>query len=110
MNRKFRLKSSEDFKRVRQFGKSYVNSLLVLITLENKLDQIRIGIAAGRTVGNAVQRNRVKRMMRAAFQPYLEELPAGWDLILIARRKMISADFTATHSSLLNLLRHAKLL
>ncbi len=110
MNRRFRLKSSADFKRVRQFGKSYVNSLLVLITLNNKLDQTRIGIAAGRTVGSAVQRNRVKRIMRAAFQPYLENLPIGWDLILIARRKMMTANFEATQKSLVRLLRRAELL
>jgi ribonuclease P protein component len=110
MNRRFRLKSSADFKRVRQFGKSYVNSLLVLITLNNKLDQTRIGIAAGRTVGSAVQRNRVKRIMRAAFQPYLENLPIGWDLILIARRKMMTADLDATQKSLVRLLRRAELL
>lgn len=110
MNRRFRLTSSTDFRRVRRLGKSYAHPLIVLISLYNDDDQTRIGVAAGRSVGNAVQRNRVKRLLRAAVQPYLTRIVPGWNVILIARRPMIDADFGRVQESLIGLLRRAHLL
>ncbi|MGE5221167.1 MAG: ribonuclease P protein component [Omnitrophica WOR_2 bacterium] len=110
MKREFRLTRSTDFKRVRRLGKSYAHPLIVLIALPNEQgESTRLGVVAGRTVGNAVKRNRAKRLLRAGIQPYLHELPVGWDILLIARRSLVESSFQAAQQALLNLLRRARL-
>lgn len=109
MKRKFRLTSSTDFQRVRRLGKSYAHPLIVLIALPSETDTIRIGVAAGRAVGNAVQRNRAKRRLRAAIQPWLESLPSGWDIVLIARQPVLEAPYDQVCFALHSLLRRARL-
>ena len=113
MQRKFRLTRSEDFKRVRRSGKSYAHPLVVLIALKSeKNDQprLKIGIAAGRTVGTAVYRNRAKRLLREAMRTLIPNIASNLDLILIARPGLASATLEDARQSLLNLLQRAKIL
>ncbi len=110
MQRKFRLSRSEDFKRVRRIGKSYAHPLVVLVAQANdESQQIRVGVAAGKTTGTAVHRNRAKRLLREALRPYLASLASGWDLVLIARPALVAATMEDARSALLNLLRRAKI-
>ena len=110
MQRKFRLTRSEDFKRVRRYGKSFAHPLLVLVTQANEGTSVRVGLAAGRNVGTAVNRNRAKRLMRAALQSLIPMLVPGWDLILIARPALVSSSLAETDEALQNVLRRAKLI
>lgn len=110
MQRSFRLTRSEDFKRVRRDGKSYAHPLVVLIVQANEQPRIRVGVAAGKTVGTAVYRNRAKRLLREAMRTLLPDIVSGVDLIMIARPALISASLTDARSALLNLLQRAKLL
>jgi len=48
-------------------------------------DDPRLGISVGRKVGGAVERNRVKRLLRGAFWASVGELPAGHDFVIVAR-------------------------
>lgn len=110
MQRKFRLTRSEDFKRVRRNGKSYAHPLVVLVAKASELPQVRVGVAAGQTTGNAVHRNHAKRLLREAMRPLLPSLASGWDLILIARPALVSATLEDTRAALLTLLRRAQLI
>jgi len=110
VQRKFRLTRSDDFKRVRRSGKSYAHPLVVLVAQSIEGSQTRIGVAAGKTTGTAVHRNRAKRLLREALRPLLPKLAAGWDLILIARPALVKSTLTDTRLALLNLLRRAKLI
>ena len=133
MQRRFRLTRSEDFKRVRRSGKSYAHPLVVLIVQahdqrsnpvdqrsttapravgENLADQprVKVGVAAGRTVGTAVYRNRAKRLLREAMRTLIPEITPGLDLILIARSGPTSASLEETRQALLTLLRRAQIL
>ncbi len=110
MNRKYRLKSTTDFKRVRRDGKSYAHPLVILVVCPNDLSTIRFGIQAGKSVGNAVRRNRAKRMLRSAIQKYLPALRSGWDTIFIARSPLNEADWTAIHTAVSELLSRAGIL
>jgi len=83
---------------------------MVLIAQPNELQAIRIGVTAGRSVGKAVQRNRAKRVLRSAMHPYLEQLRAGWDIVLIARHRLLEASFQQTQAALDALLGRARLL
>lgn len=110
MKRRFRLTSSTDFKRVRRLGKSYAHPLIVLVALPNEVDRPRFGIAAGRSLGKAVQRNRAKRLLRESLRPLIPRISPGWDLLLMARGPMAGADYPQIQAALADLLERARLL
>jgi len=110
VQRKFRLTRSEDFKRVRRSGKSYAHPLVVLIVQTHDQPRIKVGVAAGRTVGTAVHRNRAKRLLREAMRTLIPNIASGLDVILIARPGLASATLEDTHRALTNLLQRAQLL
>lgn len=110
VKREFRLTRSTDFKRVRRTGKSYAHPLIVLQVKAGEHPGPRIGIAAGKTVGGAVQRNRAKRLLRAGLQPFLTQLSPGWDMVLIARAPIGHADFFQVQAAIQALLERAHLI
>jgi ribonuclease P protein component len=67
-------------------------------------------VAAGRTTGNAVHRNRAKRLLREAVRPMLASLASGWDLVLIARPALATATLEDTRLALRSLLQRAQIL
>lgn len=109
MKRSFRLKKTADFKRVRRLGKAYPHPLIVLIALPNELPFSRIAVVAGRSVGNAVKRNRAKRIMREVLRKLLPEISTGWDLIMIARKPLSTATFSEVQEAIQSVLQRARL-
>ena len=110
MQRNFRLTRSEDFKRVRRDGKSYAHPLVVLIVQNSDQPRVRVGVAAGKSVGTAVTRNRAKRLLREAMRTLLLNIASGSDLVLIARPALASATLADAQRALENLLQRAKIL
>ena len=108
MQRKFRLTRSEDFKRVRRSGKSYAHPLVVLIVQTHDQPRVKVGVAAGRTVGTAIHRNRAKRLLREAMRTLIPNIASGLDVILIARPGIVTATLEETRQALLTLLQRAK--
>ena len=109
MKRRFRLRKTADFERVRRSGKSFAHPLIVLVVRDNEGDGLQIGVVAGRSLGSAVQRNRMKRLMRASIQTQLGCIRPGHDLLLIARRSMLEASFLEIQSAIQKLLGRADL-
>jgi len=110
VNRNFRLTQSTDFKRVRRFGKSYAHPLVVLVVSPANGERTHIGVTAGQSVGNAVQRNRAKRLIREAIRPLLSKLKPGWDVILISRKPILEAKLPEIRNSLQRLFSKANLI
>lgn len=110
MKRRFRLTRSTDFKRVRRSGKSYAHPLIVLYVLRSEHPVTRVGVTAGITVGNAVRRNRAKRLLRAAMNALLPVTVPGSDLMLIARSPLADSNLEQTRVALSSLLQRAGLL
>jgi ribonuclease P protein component len=110
VQRKFRLTRSEDFKRVRRSGKSYAHPLVVLIVQTHDQPRVKVGVAAGRTIGTAVHRNRAKRLLREAMRSLLPSIASNLDLILIARPGLVTASLEETRQALLHLLQRANIL
>ncbi len=110
MNRKFRLTKSKDFERVRRYGTSYAHPFIVLIKHPNELPFPRIAVAAGRSLGNAVQRNRAKRRIREAVRPLIPSISPGWDIIFLARSPMQTAAFQSIQAAVQETLLRAGLL
>src|SRR5438270_9971487 len=83
-----RLSRSADFERVYRRGRSQGNRHLVLYSFPRGAgegDGPRLGVSVGRKVGGAVERNRVKRVLREAFWAMAPELPGAHDFVLVAR-------------------------
>jgi ribonuclease P protein component len=64
------LKMNYEFKNVFEKGKYYVNDQVIVYVLKNKLEYNRIGIAVSTKLGHAVKRNRIKRLIRSAYQSF----------------------------------------
>jgi len=95
---------------VRQYGKNYAHPLIVLLVSPNDLELTRFGIAAGRSVGNAVQRNRSKRLLRAAVNSLFDNISRGFDVVLIARKAVLEVNYQQVEGALKGLLQQAGLL
>jgi ribonuclease P protein component len=81
-----RLSRSAEFERVYRQGRSTANRHLVLYTFPNPSTQRpRLGLSVSRKVGGAVERNRVKRLLREAFADVEGDLLPGHDLVVVAR-------------------------
>jgi ribonuclease P protein component len=109
VKRRFRLTSTRDFLRVRRLGKSYAHPLLVLVALPNELGTSRFAVSAGRSVGNAVQRNRAKRLIRESVRPLIPRIKPGWDLLFLARQSLGEAEFLQAQKALIQLLQRSHL-
>ena len=107
---RFRLTRSIEFKRVRNQGKSFAHPLVVLVKLPSAENRPRVGISTSRSIGNAVQRNRAKRLLREAMRSFIPVLVPGWDLVLIARNRMVTAAYQDVNKAVDELLRRASLL
>ncbi len=92
---------------VYQQGKVRVDSLLVMKTLPNGLSLSRCGFSVTKKVGKAVQRNRLKRLLREIMR--LQVLKPGWDIVFIARHGAVAADFHQLERAVIKLLNRARL-
>ena len=94
-HRRPRLTRSADFDRVYRRGRSAATRTFVLYAFPATRDEhdgtsdpeasVRLGVSVGRRVGGAVERNRVKRLLREAFWALDEKLPEGHDFVIVAR-------------------------
>jgi ribonuclease P protein component len=89
--RRGRLSRSAEFDRVFRQGRSHGNRVLVLYgfprtnATPGAAEEPRLGLSVSRRVGGAVERNHVKRLLREAFELETERLPAGHDVVIVAR-------------------------
>lgn len=79
------IRRNGEFGRVYARGKSYVNQALVLYVLKTRSKRTRVGLTATKKIGHAVQRNRARRVMKAAIDEHLDYNIGGYDLVFVAR-------------------------
>ena len=83
-----RLTKNSDFSRILSKKIRFSDGFLVLFVDENSLGYPRLGVAVGRHFGNAVLRNRLKRLLRESFRKNQIEIPSGFDYVLMFSRQI----------------------
>ena len=78
---------NNDFRRLYARGKSFVSPVVVVYTLKNRTGQVRVGITTSKKIGNAVQRNRSRRVIREAYRGLASRVRPGVDLVFVALGK-----------------------
>lgn len=81
------IKENRDFHRVYSKGKSYVHPVLVSYVMKNRKNAVRVGITTSKRIGNAVKRNRARRLIRESFRILSPGVAKGYDVVFVARTK-----------------------
>jgi ribonuclease P protein component len=100
-----KLKNNYDFRRVYKKGKSYVCPFFVIYINPNRNNNVRLGITVGKKIGNAINRNRAKRVITAAFRSAYPQIAAGNDFVIVARTRILNVKSTKVEELLLKLLK-----
>ncbi len=82
-----KLTRNNDFHRLYRSGKSHVTPVVVIYTKKNRFRKARIGITTSKKIGNAVKRNRARRVVVAAYMQIAEKIAPGYDIVFVARGK-----------------------
>src|SRR3989304_8562840 len=85
--RNLRLKSSEDFQKVRKQGRKYPTRSFLIYILPNTNGIRRLGLITGRHAGCAARRNRLKRLLREFFRLNKEAFPLSADIVISVRKE-----------------------
>jgi ribonuclease P protein component len=86
------------------------NSYLVLYARKNRTTANRVGVTVGKKLGGAVVRNRVRRRLREVYRLNEHRFAPGWDIVVVARSRCVSADFASLNRAYLSLAEKAGIL
>ena len=88
----------------------YANGMLVLYARPNRLGVNRVGITTGKKLGHAVVRNRARRRLREVYRLNEALFKPGYDIVVVARHKCVTADFQKLTTAYLSLAEKAGIL
>ena len=94
-----RIRRRPEFERTYEVGKRLQGRFMMLFVAPNGGTSPRLGVAATRKLGSAVERNRAKRLAREIFRRH--KLPVGLDVVIVPRREMLDAPFASLEADYL---------
>jgi ribonuclease P protein component len=98
-----RIRRRPDFRRAYDTGARAHGRFMTIFTVPNGRPSGRLGVAATRRIGSAVERNRAKRLAREIFRRH--KVVAGLDVVVVPRREMLDAPFASLEADYLSTLR-----
>lgn len=94
MYKRLRLRNRADFSRVYRYGKSFANHQFVVYGCRRKdTEQFRVGVSCSKKIGNAVVRNRMRRMIKEIVRHHEHEIVTQMDLIFIVRKGALDMPY-----------------
>ncbi|HEY7463399.1 MAG TPA: ribonuclease P protein component [Candidatus Limnocylindria bacterium] len=102
------LRRKADFDALARSGTARSHRMLVLRSLRTGRPETRVGLSTPRSLGGAVQRNRVRRRLRELVRERRGSIGAGWDLLLIARPEAAEASYAQLRVALGSLLERSE--
>lgn len=99
--RDLRLRKHADYQRVYQASRKYFSNSMTYFFRQREeegVSGLRVGLTAGRVLGKAVERNRIKRRMREAVRRHADLLNTNVDVVLHPRRSVLSMNFAELES------------
>ena len=88
----------------------HANSFLVLYARKNRSATNRVGVTVSKKLGHAVVRNRTRRRIREVYRLNEERFAPGWDIVVVARTRAVTADFQKLTGAYLSLAQKRGLL
>ena len=110
LSRKQRLTAAKLLQETFEQNRRCAGHLMVMWLRSGADASLRLGVVAGRTIGGAVQRNRAKRRLREAFRLNRHRLRDKYDIVLMARNKLIQASWDEVQAELIELADKAGIL
>lgn len=109
--KKYRLAKREDFHKVYRYGKSVANHQFVLYYLpKTGQGEFRLGLSISKKVGNAVVRNRLRRVIKEIVRLNIDRITGGYDYIIIVRKPCAEMNYKELEKSLFHVFRKASFL
>ena len=109
LNKSEILRGKHDFNAVHNRGRSFANHALVLLVVHDENFNGKVGFAAGKKLGGAVVRNRVKRLMREVYRLNRNSLRRDCGMILVGRKFLVNAKFRDAEKAFLELCKRAQI-
>lgn len=103
------LKQPHEFRRLYNKGKSAVSPFFAIYCRKNHREMSRLGITTGVKLGNAVKRNRARRRIRALYRTNESCLAPGYDIVVVARTKVIYGKYANLEQSFRRLMKKLEL-
>ena len=103
MKRAVTLKENHEFRRLYRKGASAVGGGMVVYCKKNRLGRNRLGLTASTKLGKAVVRNRARRRLREVYRLNTPAMKQGYDVILVARSRTVTASWGELNSTFLRL-------
>ncbi|BFH71695.1 ribonuclease P protein component [Paenibacillus dendritiformis] len=106
MQKKYRLRDRSDFSRVYRYGRSFANHQLVLYVFHRpQVERFRVGVSASKKIGNAVMRNRMRRMIKEIVRREADRIIDHVDLIFIVRKGATEMNYDQLTKSVQHVMR-----
>lgn len=96
---------NNEFRRLYGRAKTMVHPLFVTYYIKNRYKNNRIGITATKKIGNAVARNRARRILKESYRLLEQDFPSGYDFIFVARKKTTLSKTTETLKAMRNVIK-----
>jgi ribonuclease P protein component len=95
-----RIRKRQDYLRIYEQGSRRSSCHFTIITCRNLLGITRLGTTVSKKAGNAVQRNRIKRLLREFFRLNKSRLPAAQDIVIIAKKGILPLTYNDVRAEL----------